>query len=116
MVIVREVVDGRKVALFEPGGAVYVDGPLRPRVAALLPEHIGIVAALAVVGDEVGADLDRATLEGPLATALSLLNEPPAGEGGRRGTPESLGPSRRLLATMPQVGKRLPGISGGAVR
>ncbi|GGO16851.1 hypothetical protein [Micromonospora parathelypteridis] len=75
MVVVREVVDGRKVQLFEPGEAVYVDGPLRPRVAALLPEHSRIVAALAVVADEVGADLDRATLDGPLATALSMLNE-----------------------------------------
>ncbi|MFG1870575.1 hypothetical protein [Micromonospora arborensis] len=52
MVVVREVVDGRNVA------------------------------ALAVVGDEVGADLERATLEGLLATALSLLNEPSAGEVG----------------------------------
>ncbi|MBM7490103.1 hypothetical protein JOD64_001325 [Micromonospora luteifusca] len=76
MVIVRDVVDGRNIEMFEPGGAVYVDGPLRPRVAALLPEQSRIVAALAVVGDEVGADLDRATLDGPLATALSMLNEP----------------------------------------
>ncbi|MET7671141.1 DUF6461 domain-containing protein [Micromonospora luteifusca] len=76
MVIVRDVVDGRNVEVFEPGGAVYVDGPLRSRVAGLLPEQSRIVAALAVVGDEVGADLDRATLEGPLATALSTLNEP----------------------------------------
>ncbi|MEV1286919.1 DUF6461 domain-containing protein [Micromonospora sp. NPDC049679] len=52
MVIVRDVVDGRKVEMFEPGGAVYVDGPLRPRIAALLPANSRIVAALAVVGDE----------------------------------------------------------------
>ncbi|MEU7586884.1 hypothetical protein AB0A95_11340 [Micromonospora sp. NPDC049230] len=76
MVVVRDVVDGRTMEMFEPGGAVYVDGPLRPRIAALLPAHSRIVAALAVVGDEVGANLDRATLDGRLATALSPLNEP----------------------------------------
>ncbi|MEU7750302.1 hypothetical protein [Micromonospora sp. NPDC049171] len=76
MVIVRDVVDGRTMEMFEPGGAVYVDGPLRPRVAALLPVTSRIVAALAVVGDEVGANLDRATLDGLLATALSRHNEP----------------------------------------
>ncbi|MEU4680936.1 DUF6461 domain-containing protein [Micromonospora sp. NPDC023737] len=76
MVIVRDVIDGQKVEMFEPNGSVYVDGLLRLRIAALLPTYPSIVAALAVVGDEVGADLDRATLEGPLATALSTRNEP----------------------------------------
>lgn len=76
MVIVRDVVDGRKVELFEPGGAVYVDGPLRARTAALAAANPPIVAALAAVGDTVGTDLDRAILESPLPTALSTLNEP----------------------------------------
>lgn len=76
MVIVRDVVDGRTVELFQPGTATRGAVMLQPRVEALLPAHPPIVAALAVVGDEVGADLDRGTLNGPLATALSTLTEP----------------------------------------
>lgn len=79
MVIVRDVVDGRTAELFEPGGAVYADGPLRPRTAPLLAAHSRIVAALAVVADEAGADLGRATLEGRLGTALSMRDEPARG-------------------------------------
>ena len=76
MVIVRDVVDGRTAELFEPGGAVYADGPLRPRVAPVLAAHPRVIAALAVVADEAGVDLERATLEGRLPTALSLVDEP----------------------------------------
>ncbi|MEV4706846.1 DUF6461 domain-containing protein [Actinoplanes sp. NPDC049316] len=76
MVIVRDVVDGRKVEMFEPGTAPRAGASLHPRIAALAGKHPAIVAALAVVGDEAGVDLDRDTLEGPLATAWSTLNEP----------------------------------------
>jgi hypothetical protein len=76
MVIVRDMVDKAQVELFEPGGAVYTDGPLRSRVAKALGSGPAIVVALAVVAGEIAPDLDRATLEGPLATALSTLNEP----------------------------------------
>jgi hypothetical protein len=77
MTVMRDVVDGRKVEMFEATGAADGAGPtLQLRVASVPATRPRIVAALATAGDETGIVLDRATLDGPLATALSTLREP----------------------------------------
>ena len=77
MVIMRDVVDGQKMETFEPAAAVASGGAtLRARVDSVPATYPRIVAALATAGDETGIELDRAVLDGPLATALSTLREP----------------------------------------
>ena len=77
MTVMRHVVDGRQLEAFEPGPAAAGGGTtLRLRVASVPAGYPRIVAALATAADETGIELDRATLEGPLATALSTLREP----------------------------------------
>lgn len=77
MTVVRDVVDGRNVEIFEPAAASAGTGTaLRGRVDAVPATYPRIVAALAVVGAEAGTELDRTTLDGPLETAFSTLREP----------------------------------------
>jgi hypothetical protein len=77
MTVMRDVVDGRKVEAFEPTASAVGGGTaLRLRVESVPATCPRIVAALAIAGEETGVELDRETLDGPLATALSTLREP----------------------------------------
>jgi hypothetical protein len=77
MTVMRDVVDGRQLEAFEPSTAAASGGTaLRLRVDSVPAGYPRIVAALATAADETGIGLDRATLEGPLATAWSTLREP----------------------------------------
>jgi hypothetical protein len=99
MNLVEHVVDTRSIELFEPAKRTTVrgDGPhrllaLTEQLLANHPDLSRLVAALHVVGEQIGGTLDRNTLDGPLLTAVTTTVEPAAAPATpRTGRPSGLG-------------------------
>ncbi|GGK87491.1 hypothetical protein GCM10012284_21950 [Mangrovihabitans endophyticus] len=98
---------GQLTERFEPGSTARPRGHgpalLRPRVERTLSDHPEVsplIAALHVVGEHVGAVLDRPELGDPLTTTFSTFTEPrPAPRSTTR--PHGLGRHLGTMSTLP---------------